>query len=32
MSMHEVEFDTLRGRSIITDGREFGQPWLEPDP
>ncbi len=32
LSMHEVEFETLRGRSIITDGREFGQPWLDPEP
>ena len=32
LSMNEGSFSTLKGRSIKNDGREFGQPWLEPDP
>lgn len=30
-SHSEGEFSELKGRSIKKDGRELGQPWLEPD-
>ena len=32
LSHYEGAFTTLRGRSIVTDGRQFGQPWLPANP
>lgn len=32
LSHYEAPFATLRGRSIVTDGRQMGQPWLSADP
>ncbi len=32
LSHYEAPFATLRGRSIVTDGRQFGQPWLSAAP
>ena len=32
ISHYEPPFATLRGRSIVTDGRQMAQPWLSADP